>query len=76
MILDRPIEEETLLGYSSVIYHPTAPDTILDGRYKTIAKLGYGASSTVWLAEYLNWCVAATRLLPPQATSRSFMSGN
>ncbi|TQV94686.1 protein kinase domain-containing protein [Cordyceps javanica] len=51
------IEEQTLPGSRLRYFHPTAPDQILDGRFRTISKLGYGSSSTVWLAENLgfNW---------------------
>lgn len=51
-LIDEPIEEE-LLGDRLRCFRPTQPGEVLDGRFKTIAKLGYGASSTVWLAENL-----------------------
>lgn len=53
-VIDEPIEEELLPGNRLRCFHLTKPDEILDGRFKTIVKLGFGAGSTVWLAENLN----------------------
>jgi hypothetical protein len=50
-IIDDPIDEELLLGNRLSCFHPTRLGELLDGRFKTIAKLGFGAGSTVWLAE-------------------------
>lgn len=52
-LIDEPIEEELLPGDRLRCFHPTRPGEVLDGRFKAIAKLGYGSSSTVWLAENL-----------------------
>jgi hypothetical protein len=52
-ITDEPIEEELFPGNRLRFFHPTQPGEILDGRFKTITKLGYGCGSTVWLAENL-----------------------
>lgn len=52
-IIDEPIEEELLRGDRLSRFHQTRPGEVLDGRFKTISKLGYGTSSTVWLAENL-----------------------
>ncbi|KAM4058090.1 kinase [Hirsutella rhossiliensis] len=54
-IIDEPIDEELLPGHRLTRFHPTRPGEVLDGRFKTIAKLGYGTSSTVWLAENLRF---------------------
>ncbi|KAG6185880.1 hypothetical protein E4U10_005927 [Claviceps purpurea] len=45
-------------------FHPTEPGQILDGRFKTIAKLGYGRGSTVWLAENLGRKIWSKSKLP------------
>lgn len=42
------IEEETIPGY--VVDYPTRIGEILQDRYQVVDKLGFGASSTVWLA--------------------------
>jgi serine/threonine-protein kinase SRPK3 len=48
---DIPIEEELLPGYNpNHFYHPN-PGDVLDGRFKLKAKLGFGMTSTVWLAQ-------------------------
>lgn len=44
--------EEGILNYRKGGYHPvTLGDTFKNERYKIHHKLGFGASSTVWLAE-------------------------
>lgn len=49
--LDVPVDEETIPGYDPKnFYHPN-PGAILDHRYKLKAKIGWGTSSTVWLAQ-------------------------
>ncbi len=52
-MINEPIEEELLPGDRLRYFHPTKPGEVLDGRFKTIAKLGHGAGSAVWLAENL-----------------------
>ncbi|KAG6149317.1 hypothetical protein E4U50_007527 [Claviceps purpurea] len=45
-------------------FHPTEPGQVLNGRFKTIAKLGYGRGSTVWLAENLECRMWSQSKLP------------
>ncbi|QMW42280.1 hypothetical protein G4B11_005604 [Aspergillus flavus] len=45
----QAIEEQTLPFYDQKQYYPVQPGEMLKDRYCTIAKLGYGAYSTVWL---------------------------
>ncbi|KAJ2977856.1 hypothetical protein NUW58_g7680 [Xylaria curta] len=54
-LIDEPIEEELFSSDRLRRFHPTQPGEVLDGRFKTITKLGYGAGSTVWLAENLRF---------------------
>jgi len=54
---DDPIEEELLPYYSAKHFYPVQPGAIYNERYQTIAKLGFGGGSTVWLARDLNSCV-------------------
>jgi hypothetical protein len=43
---------EEALNYSEYGFHPVRPgDVYYDGKYKVWRKLGYGSSSTTWLAE-------------------------
>ncbi|OAA67876.1 protein kinase domain protein [Niveomyces insectorum RCEF 264] len=51
--LAQPIDEEVLHGDRLKYFHPTTIGQVLDGRLKTLVKLGFGAGSTVWLAEDL-----------------------
>ncbi|KAE8320134.1 kinase-like domain-containing protein [Aspergillus transmontanensis] len=44
------IEEQTLPFYDEKRYYPVRIGDTLKNRYRTIAKLGYGSYSTVWLA--------------------------
>lgn len=50
-IIDDLIDGDLLPGDRLRYFHPTRPGELLDGRFKTIVKLGFGAGSTVWLAE-------------------------
>ncbi|KAI3026609.1 hypothetical protein CBS147482_859 [Aspergillus niger] len=44
------IEEETLPEYTASQYYPTRIGEIIKERYQVIGKLGYGSTSTAWLA--------------------------
>ncbi|EEH05718.1 protein kinase [Histoplasma capsulatum G186AR] len=46
----QAIEEETLPFYHQKHYYPVKIGQVFNSRYRVIAKLGYGAYSTVWLA--------------------------
>lgn len=46
-------EEERLLGYDPKNYYPVQLGQILHDRYQILIKLGFGAHSTVWLAQDL-----------------------
>ncbi len=48
---DIPIEEELNPDYNPKHFLPVNPGDCLDNRYETIAKLGWGSCSTVWLAQ-------------------------
>jgi len=52
-LIHEPFEEELLSDDRVKYFHPTRPGEILDGGYRTIAKLGFGIGPTVWLAENL-----------------------
>lgn len=45
------IEEETVAHYRSELFYPARLGDVLNNRYQIISKLGYGTSSTVWLAQ-------------------------
>lgn len=47
------IEEETFPDYVASRYYPANIGEVLRERYQIVGKLGYGASSTVWLARDL-----------------------
>ncbi|KAH9212271.1 kinase-like domain-containing protein [Leptodontidium sp. 2 PMI_412] len=50
------IDEETIPNYGPNDYFSTHPGQLLNDRYQTITKLGWGFGSTVWLAEDLRRC--------------------
>ncbi|KAL4972136.1 kinase-like domain-containing protein [Aspergillus desertorum] len=50
---DQLIEEEELPDYKSDRFYPVELGEIFQGRYQMIAKLGFGTSSTTWLARDL-----------------------
>lgn len=53
--LDVPVDEEKVPGYKPEDYYPANPGDVLDGRFELLAKLGWGMSSTVWLARDTSW---------------------
>lgn len=44
------LQEEAMEGFSSGEYYPMVIGDVLDSRYQVVGKLGFGVSSTVWLA--------------------------
>lgn len=52
---DYAIEEETIPGYVASRYYPTHIGETIQGRYQVVGKLGFGASSTVWLARDMEY---------------------
>lgn len=53
-----PLEEELLPYYNAEYFYHVQPGKIFNDRYQTIAKLGFGGGSTVWLARDLNLYVS------------------
>ncbi|KAI1157405.1 kinase-like domain-containing protein [Nemania serpens] len=51
---DQLIEEETIPGYRASRYYPVHIGEVLRNRYQVVGKLGFGASSTVWLGRDLS----------------------
>ncbi|KAK8102958.1 Serine/threonine protein kinase [Apiospora sp. TS-2023a] len=52
--LDEKIEEELFPDYIASRYYPVRVGEVLRGRYQIVGKLGFGATSTVWLARDLD----------------------
>jgi serine/threonine-protein kinase SRPK3 len=48
--ISQKIEEETMPDYIASRYYPVKIGEIFKDQYQIIRKLGFGASSTVWLA--------------------------
>ncbi|KAG6092785.1 hypothetical protein E4U14_000546 [Claviceps sp. LM454 group G7] len=53
---DQKIEEETLPDYVASRFYPVKVGEIFRARYQIVCKLGYGVTSTVWLARDLSGC--------------------
>ncbi|CCF42754.1 serine/threonine-protein kinase SRPK3, partial [Colletotrichum higginsianum] len=51
--LREKIEEELIPDYTASRYYPVSIGEVLRNRYQIVCKLGFGASSTVWLARDL-----------------------
>ncbi|OAA55831.1 Protein kinase-like domain protein [Niveomyces insectorum RCEF 264] len=54
---DVLVDEESVPGYKPERFYPANPEDLLEGRYRLKAKIGWGSSSTVWLAQDIsrNW---------------------
>jgi hypothetical protein len=48
---DVLVDEEIVPGYNWKAFYPAYPGELLDKRYELKTKVGWGSSSTVWLAE-------------------------
>ncbi|KAG5987988.1 hypothetical protein E4U52_006996, partial [Claviceps spartinae] len=53
---DEKFEEETIPGYNSSDYYPVTIGEVFRARYQAVGKLGFGRTSTVWLARDLSEC--------------------
>ncbi|KAK9238774.1 kinase-like domain-containing protein [Lipomyces kononenkoae] len=51
---DQLVEEETMPEYRSKHFYPARLGEVFNDRFQTVAKLGYGTSSTTWLARDLH----------------------
>jgi hypothetical protein len=47
------VDEEISPVYNSKYFYPAKPGDVLGDRYQTLVKVGWGVSSTVWLARDL-----------------------
>ncbi|KAG6809941.1 hypothetical protein H0H93_015382, partial [Arthromyces matolae] len=50
---DDPLEEELLDEYIADRYYPVVSGDVFNSRYQVVQKMGFGATSTVWLARDL-----------------------
>ena len=48
-----PVDEEISPAYDSKHFYPAQPGEVLADRYQPLVKVGWGGSSTVWLARDL-----------------------
>ncbi|KAG5934568.1 hypothetical protein E4U60_003789 [Claviceps pazoutovae] len=56
MPADEKFEEETIPGYKSSDYYPVRIGEVFRDRYQAVGKIGFGMTSTVWLARDLSEC--------------------
>lgn len=66
---DVQVEEEALPDYLPARYYPMRIGQVLVDRYQVVGKLGFGASSTVWLARDLRYVVAPRKPSHPVLTN-------
>lgn len=60
---DVQLEEERCPTFQDGDYYPVEIGDVLVGRYQVLGKLGYGISSTVWLASDLMYAIFMTFFL-------------
>ncbi|KAI9674409.1 MAG: hypothetical protein M1817_001747 [Caeruleum heppii] len=74
---DVPIEEERNPGYNAKHFFPVSLGDIFQNRYKVVAKVGWGASSTVWLAQDTRvWWWEPDRYVTLKITVSDFIDEN
>jgi hypothetical protein len=56
---DQRVEEEELPDYRAERFYPVQLGEVFHNRYQIVAKLGFGSSSTTWLARDLMWVFAS-----------------
>ncbi|KAL2757045.1 hypothetical protein ACRALDRAFT_208935 [Sodiomyces alcalophilus JCM 7366] len=56
------VEEEGIPEYDAHHFYPVFLGEIFHGRYQTVSKLGYGSSSTIWLARDLQYVVVSLKM--------------
>lgn len=49
----QPLEEEQFEGFIKGLYYPVNIGDVFESKYQVVGKLGYGVTSTVWLARDL-----------------------
>lgn len=55
------LEEERFEGFKSGKYYPVdIGDVLFGSKYQVVGKLGFGVSSTVWLAHDLQYAAAVS----------------
>ncbi|KAK8243395.1 kinase-like domain-containing protein [Phyllosticta capitalensis] len=53
---EQRVDEETIPQYVASDYYPVRVGDVFQDRYQVVGKLGYGTTSTVWLARDLSAC--------------------
>lgn len=61
--IKESIEEEKTPYYSPAKFYPAHIGEVLNDRYQLVTKLGYGSSSTIWLARDLKQFVSLSASL-------------
>lgn len=62
--MNEPIEEETLPNYRRESFYPIRLGDEINNRYRIVTKLGFGTSSTVWLArDKQKWAAAVLSMV-------------
>jgi hypothetical protein len=62
---DERVEEEICPGYDSKRFYPARPGEVLANRYQILVKVGWGVSSTVWLARDMRGYYLSTMIYEP-----------
>ncbi|KAF5710779.1 CMGC SRPK kinase [Fusarium globosum] len=59
------IEEEQIPSYEASRFYPVQIGEVFQGRYQAVTKLGYGSSSTIWLARDLRHLLSSFEISGP-----------
>ncbi|KAF8903368.1 kinase-like domain-containing protein [Gymnopilus junonius] len=75
LVHNIPIEEELLPDYQFQHFYPVKLGQVLDGAYEVVVKIGYGSSSTVWLAKDTR-CQQPTRFVALKICTNDHADGD
>lgn len=59
----EPLEEEHLEEFSAGAYYPVNIGDVYHSKYQVVGKLGFGSTSTVWLAKNSSTCHLSSSLI-------------
>jgi hypothetical protein len=74
--ISHPLEEDNWRWYTPELFYPVRISDVLQSKYQILYKLGYGATSTVWMCRDLKEAKSQLISFPPTPTRLHVPSRN